>query len=295
MVLLWYFIKYGFIWFNFKWYLFCLLGKLIPFLENASLNSSVLTMWVISCERFQAICRAMRNNTCVGTVTASKSIICIWLTAIALCLPFLFLTHHEPAKFFDGTDVMVCRTKITTSMDKFYVVFLFMTCFVLPLLVMTVIYVFILRTIYVTQKLDGNRPTRHRKQIIAMIITIIALFYVSLFPIRIISLWLVFEPIESLQRFGFVSYTNVMCVSRILLNINSCGNPIIYGLISSRFQSAFKVTLQTCFRKTRRNSLGKRSKSNQELTDNIISCSLHCFGCCLHIHCADGQIHDSDV
>lgn len=253
-------------------------------------------MWVISCERFQAICRTLRNSSCVGTMTASKLIICIWMTACLLCLPFLFLTHQEPAKFFDGTDVIVCRTKITTSMDKFYVVFLFITFFVMPLLIMTIIYIFILKKIYATQKqLDENRPSRHRRQIIAMIITIIALFYASLFPIRIITLWLVFGPIDSLQQFGFIGYINVMCIARIMLNINSSVNPIIYGIISTRFQQAFKTTVKRCFCEQKKSVHERRSRSNYEPASNATSCKSQCFMYCFHVQRTDGQIQETNV
>ncbi|XP_063435633.1 QRFP-like peptide receptor [Mytilus trossulus] len=266
-----------------RWFLGQTLCKLIPFLENASLNSSVITMWVISCERFQAICRAMQNSSCVGTVTAGKSIMCIWIAASAISVPFLFLTHQEPAKFFDGSDVMVCRTKIETSLHQFYIVLLFLTCFVLPLIVLTVIYCFILRTIYLTQRLDENRPSRHRKQIVAMIIAIIALFYISLFPIRIIALWSVFGSTESKESLGLVNYTNIISIARILMNLNSAGNPVIYGLISSKFRKAFKTTLRKCFCMAEKSSpdIGN-TRRYSDYSENFQVCPFIYTGYCCH-------------
>jgi hypothetical protein len=276
---------------------FYVVGKLIPFFENASLNSSVITMWVISCERFQAICRSMSNSSCIGTLTAGKSILCIWCAACAISLPFVFLTHHEPARFYDGSDIMVCRTKIESGFDQFYVVLLFVSCFVLPLVALTVIYCFILRTIYLAHLLNENRPSRHRKQIVAMIIAIVVLFYISLFPIRIISLWLVFESLDSIEQLGLENYTNLMAVARILLNLNSAGNPIIYGLISSRFRNAFRRTIRKCFclRTGISSSDLGNSRHYADYSDNLGICPNFYPGYCCHHYGTNSELHEGDI
>lgn len=212
----------------------------MPVFENASLNASVLTLWVISCERYQAICRSLKNNFCQLAKNAGNSILVIWACAYLLSVPFFFMTYHETAVFYDGTDVMVCRTRIADAWHFVYVTTITFVIFLLPLFILVLMYCAIIRKIFLTQSPDENPPSPQRKQAIVMIIGVVTLFFVTLLPIRTVTMWIVFSSNEDKRNLGFEYYTNLICVARIMLNINSAGNPIIYGLVSSRFRMAFR-------------------------------------------------------
>ena len=76
-----------------------------------------------------------------------------------------------------------------------------------------------------------------------MLVTVVVFFYVCLLPLRTISIWLVFDSPSNVEKLGFHGYLNLLNAARILMFINSAGNPLIYGLMSTKFRSAFATAL----------------------------------------------------
>ena len=229
-----------------------ILGKLVPFLEHASLHSSVLTLLVIGMERYYAICRPLSDKRkCLMSNTAI-CVACVWLSAFILSLPFIFMTSVEDASFFDGSQVKVCRTKMKTTLPKLYVVLMFCLFFILPMCMLTFMYASIIKKLFRLNHESSPGETTNvkaihsRKQVVRMMVSIVILFFVSLLPIRIVGLWLVFTPAKAIESMGMEFYFNILSMSRILAYINSAGNPIIYGLISTKFRSAFSRSLPSC-------------------------------------------------
>ncbi|XP_069140665.1 galanin receptor type 1-like [Argopecten irradians] len=239
-----------------RWYLGPVMCKLVPLFENASLNASVITLWVISCERYQAICRSLKTNICQLAKNAGSCVLLIWACAYLLSLPFFFMTYHESASFYDGTEVLVCRTHVNEFWHFFYVTAMTAVFFILPLLILLFMYCAIIRKIFLTRSPDENPPSRQRKQAILMIIGVVTLFFVSLVPIRVVTMWIVYSSNDDKEQIGFENYTNLICIARLMLNVNSAGNPIIYGLLSSRFRTAFR-RIGACWRRSPTHDLSK--------------------------------------
>ncbi|KAK3850137.1 hypothetical protein Pcinc_043134, partial [Petrolisthes cinctipes] len=61
-----------------------LLGKLVPFLEYCVCHASVLTILVISFERYYAICRPLRASYTCTKMRACTCILTIWAAAVML-------------------------------------------------------------------------------------------------------------------------------------------------------------------------------------------------------------------
>lgn len=80
---------------------------------------------------------------------------------------------------------------------------------------------------------------RSRKQVIKMLVGIVVLFFVCLVPVRCVIIWQIFTPDDQIQSLGPEGYYNLIWISRLLAYMNSAGNPIIYSLMSTRFQEAF--------------------------------------------------------
>lgn len=220
----------------------------MPLLENASLNSSVMTLWVISCERYQAICRSLKPNQCQLSQRPMRCILFIWMFAIIASLPFSFMSEIEIVPYYDGSIVSVCRTKVELPWHFIYVWIVIAIFFIVPLIVLVFMYSAIIRKIFLTQTPDENPPSRQRKQAIIMIICVVSLFFLSLLPIRTVTVWILYSSNEDKISLGFEGYNNVLNIAKIMMYINSAGNPIIYGLVSSRFRLAFRKTLGNCFR-----------------------------------------------
>lgn len=236
----------------------------MPLLENGALSVSIMTMLAVTAERYIAICHPFKRNiTCTLTATI-KLILLIWLLGFILSSPFLIMTDIEDALFYDGTPTEVCRTRVDDNWRKTYIIFVFVSFFALPVFVLSFTYMRIVkRLISDSLKLfaaNHNRSAvftlRLRKQVIRMLIFIIVLFFISLCPIRIVTLWLIFTPTEQIVRIGLEGYLNLISFARIMMYINSAGNPLIYNLTSHKFKEAFHKVL-------RRRSSGSNSVSRR--------------------------------
>ncbi|GFS07307.1 orexin receptor type 2 [Elysia marginata] len=90
------------------------------------------------------------------------------------------------------------------------------------------------------------RVMSSRRQVVRMMVAVMALYFCCLMPMRCVQLWVVFGPEGDIEKLGFEGYLNLIYCVRILIMINSAGNPIIYGLLSSNFRSAFHESLCCC-------------------------------------------------
>lgn len=232
-------------------FLFWFSGKLVPLMENGVLHVSILTMVAVTFERYNALCHPLKYRM-ASTITATvKAIICIWIVGTLITVPFFVMTEHEDATFYDGSPIKVCRTKVNEMWRYCYMIFVFLVFFAAPFVILVGFYARIIRQLMsdklrsLTQN-DRNavNTLKSRKQVIHMLIFIIVLFFVSLFPIRVVSLWLMFTPSEDVIQIGLEGYLNLIAWARVLMYLNSAGNPIIYSLTSTKFKVAFKRVLQ---------------------------------------------------
>ncbi|KAK3781737.1 hypothetical protein RRG08_037140 [Elysia crispata] len=93
---------------------------------------------------------------------------------------------------------------------------------------------------------------RSRHQVARMLLVIVALFAVCFTPFKVFTLWLAFEDSSRVESLGFENYLNLLSLCRIVMYINSAGNPIIYAWMSPRFRRAFLLALPRCRRSTHR-------------------------------------------
>ncbi|WAR22352.1 GPR54-like protein, partial [Mya arenaria] len=227
------------------------LGKLIPLLENGVVHVSILTMMAVTLERFNALCEPLRRRMPYNVAMTVKTLLVIWIMGIAFAIPFFLITVLEDARFYDGSEIMVCRTKMNTSLKRAYTLFIVCAFFVVPFFIVVYIYTNIIRKLMsetIKPQTQNDRMSfnvvKARKQVVYMLIFIIVLFFVTLSPIRIVSLWLIFAPRESVERIGLEGFLNIISWARVLMYLNSAGNPIIYGMTSTKFRHNIKRLLR---------------------------------------------------
>ena len=189
-----------------------------------------------------------RNLTCTVSTTI-KTICVIWVSGILLAIPFSVITDLEDARFYDSSPIKVCRTRIDVF-GFFYIPFLIIVLFVLPFIILTFMYTQIIRqlvadTLKMRTRTDQSavNTLRSRKQVVRMLIVIIILFFVSLCPIRAVTIWLIFTPTERVTSIGHEAFLNLISFARIMMYLNSASNPIVYSLASTKFKLAFKTIL----------------------------------------------------
>ena len=156
------------------------------------------------------------------------------------------MTDLEDARFYDGSPVKVCRTNFKNNAEYGYFIFVVVFFFVMPFGLLAFIYFKIIRKLMcdgLEDLLEDRQQCQQalaRKQVVNMLIVIVVVFFVSHFPIRVVTIWLIFCPTQHQMDMGLEVFLNLISWARILAYINSAANPIIYSLTSTKFKAAFR-------------------------------------------------------
>lgn len=228
----------------------------MPQLENAVVHASIFTILVITIERHNAICFPLKKTCYAFTERrTTKFIALIWILAYLSTCPFMIMTHEQDSEFYDGTPCKICRTVISELWQHVYYVSIFVVFYLCTFIVLLCMYIRIIRclvseTISILSQRDNRSMStlRSRKQVVRMLIGIMILFFITVFPMRIVSLWLVYAPPSSIIQLGVDGYINLLSFARVMVYINSAGNPIIYSLTSTKFKRAFSKLLRKYYK-----------------------------------------------
>lgn len=219
-------------------------------------RASILIMMGISFGRYYAVCRPLQSYSTYSRSRTMAVMVIMWIVAGVSAIPFLVITSTENATFHrDGSTVEICRTHIQYLWHYIFIMVSFWVFCVIPLFVLIFIYARIIHKIVAESEqtdLKNDNAQRHslrsRKQLVSMIIAIVILFFICILPMKIVAIWITFEDPKEIEKFGFEQYINLLWFARMMLYLNSAGNPIIYNLFSGRFRNAFKKIL--CFNKS---------------------------------------------
>lgn len=91
---------------------------------------------------------------------------------------------------------------------------------------------------------EGVNPNlRARRQVVTMLGTVVAFFFICLLPFRIFTLWVILTPDEKMKTMSVETYYHALNFCRIMFYLNSAINPILYNVMSSKFRTAFLKAL----------------------------------------------------
>ena len=182
-------------------------------------------------------------------------IIGIWVASLACTCPFFFIAYLDDTRMYTGETVMVCRSAIRHLWQHIYIFIILGLFFVLPFFILVFIYMRIIMCLVAeNRELDDcshgvSYSARHqRKQIVAMLVAVISLFFMCLLPVRVVSLWLVYTDSQTIQALGLEAYLSLLSFARIMFYLNSATNPIVYNVISIKFRRAFRHTIHSLCR-----------------------------------------------
>lgn len=158
----------------------------------------------------------------------------------------LKLPDYHWEEYVDGTQVPVCRTEASTVWPVLFFVGTISVFFVMPLAVLSVLYVIIARHLMANPGIvapNTNRAAlRYRRQVVLMLGTVVASFFLCLLPFRALILWIILAPprYNIMELIGVENFYLLLFFCRIMLYINSALNPILYNLMSSKFRDGFR-------------------------------------------------------
>nr|BAC97836.1 gonadotropin-releasing hormone receptor 1 [Oryzias latipes] len=216
--------------------------RFLMFLKLQAMYSCAFVTVVISLDRQSAILRplsisaAPRRNRSMLTVA--------WTMSAVLSVPQMFIFHNvtitHPANFTQ------CTTRgsfVTHWQETAYNMFTFTCLFLLPLSIMIICYtrIFIQISKQMTKKnvssdephlrCSKNNIPKARMRTLKMSVVIVVGFIVCWTPYYLLGLWYWFFP-DDLEGKVSHSLTHILFIFGLF---NTCLDPIIYGLFTTRF------------------------------------------------------------
>ncbi|XP_047496015.1 uncharacterized protein LOC125043777 [Penaeus chinensis] len=179
----------------------------------------------------------------------------------------LVMSKHEWVPYADGSTVPVCFTDLTSLWSCVYINVVTAVFFFVPLVLLVLLYLVIGRSL---MQDSASAALNHRKvdlpnmkarrQVVVTLATVTIFFFCSLFPFRVLTLWIVWTPNETIKDVGALRFYSMLYAARVLLFANSAVNPILYNLTSTKFREAFLKLLRN--ERRRRRHLSRQSTFN---------------------------------
>ncbi|XP_033757421.1 LOW QUALITY PROTEIN: cholecystokinin receptor type A-like [Pecten maximus] len=230
-----------------RWYIGQTLCKAIPLLENAVIHASILTILAITTERFNAICFPLKRTLKFTARVVVKVIAVIWIVSYVTAMPFVFMTSVEDTRFLRRYTMPSLSYKNRENVALWLPIvyaFRFLHCTSLRSSFHvcqnhSLSYIRLCINL-ITQKPQFIYNIRTRHQVVRMLIAIVVLFFLSMFPLRVVTLWIVYAHPQNVEALGMEGYFNLLAFVRAMVYLNSAGNPVIYSLASTKFKLAVR-------------------------------------------------------
>ena len=219
--------------------------KLIPFAENTSIVVSVLTMEVIAVERFFSVVYPMKMQPINSKKSCFLTIALVWL--IGIIYPSLYFytlkVIHKDAKQYCVFSWEPAFVHSEAYKVQFTIALILFT--MVPFILFTSLYSSIIISLHRQKgriKLSSEQATRRNKKykrIAYMLITVVAIFFLSWAPVNVY----VFLS-------AFVWSTHRPCESRHMIFISMfvgfsypALNPFVYFTFNSDYKKSFQELL----------------------------------------------------
>uniref|UniRef100_A0A3P9AWR6 Neuropeptide FF receptor 1 n=1 Tax=Maylandia zebra TaxID=106582 RepID=A0A3P9AWR6_9CICH len=239
--------------------------KMSGFVQGVSVSASVFTLVAIAVERFRCIVYPLRPKLTV--FVAKLAIVSIWVLAVAFMCPAVVALTVEKVPFhymiynnnFNQTlPLYTCYENFANPrMRNVYTVVLFAHIYLLPLTVISLMYISIgvklCSSVFANKEphlanvtvQEGSRRHAHprvsRKKIkvIKMLILVALLFMLSWLPLWTLMMITDYADLDGNQLDLLTSY--IFPFAHWLAFSNSSVNPIIYGYYNENFKRGFEA------------------------------------------------------
>ncbi|XP_028408312.1 neuromedin-K receptor-like [Dendronephthya gigantea] len=218
--------------------------KLVVFLQGISVSCSVFTMACIAIDRFCAILYPYKKY--IDQRRCNIMIGLCWLLAVLLQSPTLYAMKiavvANQTTCIEGWEPLFDNE----SSPKVYTVILFVSMYMLPLLVIAILYAAISHFLW-RHKTPGSSLVKARKdrskaaKVIKMLIIIVVVFAVCWLPSFVAQ----FLQFFARPRCGVPP--SLFFMGFFLSHANSAFNPAIYWIFNDNFRAGFKQLLRTWF------------------------------------------------
>ncbi|XP_077979599.1 allatostatin-A receptor-like [Glandiceps talaboti] len=213
--------------------------KLTNYLTIVNLYASVFTLMCMSFDRYLAVVYPIRSMKFRNVRNATIVVVAMWCIVIVALCPIL--TKCTTISYLDantGKVITYCGFTFTPTEKQAFWGQLFFTSYVLPVVLMSITYFFMLKRLWtgvVPQGANTKENVKQKKKVTKMVVFVVVVFCICWMPIQSVILTDAFHVLKVTPPVQIIIW-----IGNIMSYANSCINPIIYAFLSDNFRKSFK-------------------------------------------------------
>ncbi|XP_043534530.1 pyroglutamylated RF-amide peptide receptor-like [Chiloscyllium plagiosum] len=230
--------------------------KMVPFVQTTAVVSCVLTMTCIAVERYEGIVHPLRRHYL--NTRACKMLGFAWAVAVIVGSPMLYVQQLEVKYDFlyERRYVSCLECWNSASLRKAYAVFILVALFLLPQLVMLLLYSRIAFELWIKKRVGDNsfltalnqremsKIAKKKKRAVVIMITVVVLFTICWAPFHVVYILFEFNKLDEI--YDDVTVNMIIAVVQAIGFFNSFNNPIIYTFMNETFKNDCFSFLSCC-------------------------------------------------
>ena len=240
------------------------LCKFLPFLTHLSIGASVLTLTVMTFDRYFAIVHTMRRP--LSPKLTMAAIAATWVLSGAV-----FATELYKSRLFNESGQVICAPRWVEDLLEshkitlYEMVIRFVVLYMIPLLAMAILYSNIVLHLWKRkapgEHIDKNqqRIEKQKRKVITMLVTIVTIFAIC---------WLPAHVNHFLATFDFKTYsclpTSLVLTLYFWTHANAAINPCLYLIFNESFREGFKHQVYHRFSRGNYNGSDRLSTTKAE-------------------------------
>ncbi|XP_074640224.1 pyrokinin-1 receptor-like [Tubulanus polymorphus] len=249
---------------------FCILRT---FAAEASTYASILTITGFTVERYIAICHPMKAHAMSTLSRPTRVIVVIWIisgicaTPMAMQFGLVYIPDENNKPILESS---ICNVKEEFSLKHSFEIATFLFFFT-PMTMILVLYILIGLAVRRSQQAPVSRidsesqggdmataawksqqKAKARKAVLKMLVAVVVAFFICWAPFHTQRLLVIYaKDIDSNEKLLYL-YKALFYISGVLYYVSSTINPILYNIMSLKFREAFKNTILSTCRPTRK-------------------------------------------
>ncbi|XP_042336570.1 QRFP-like peptide receptor [Sceloporus undulatus] len=228
------------------------LCRTVPFIQAVSVSASVLSLTVISLNRYYSVHNPLNARSFFTRRKIWSTILVVWVISSGICMPLIFMNKMDEIGVVPGLLLAfpICREVWPQERVKqAYSFLLFCILYCLPVLFNMVICCLTVHRLWsptrplkdcttLNQTLPPSR-LKIRKKVAQMVVALVLLFAISWLPIYMMDIWIEFNSPKSLQEVAPSPWVlELRPFAQWLSLTNSSLNPICYCFVGNLYRSA---------------------------------------------------------
>ncbi|KAK9543067.1 hypothetical protein VZT92_000876 [Zoarces viviparus] len=217
--------------------------KVIPFIQLTSVGVSAFTLTALAADRYRAIVKPLKIRTSSTTTCIVLRAALIWLLSLVLAIPEAVFSDLHTINVTSTNESFVTCAHAGELHPKIHSMASFLIFYIIPLLVISVYYTFIARSLMRSAS-NLTVQVKSRKCLARTVLVFVGLFAVCWLPCHVIYLYRSYHYSQV-----DTSMVHFVCsiVAHILASTNACLNPFALYLLSDTFKKQFNQQLRCCY------------------------------------------------